>query len=98
MQRRNLLTSAAAGTAGALAAAAVTTAQTTFNWRMTSFYGPQAAFYSTGPGSAKDLVDRIQKMSSNQIHIQFFGAQFAAVAVVYFAPRLATWLPRAIGW
>ncbi len=74
MQRRNLITSAAAGTAGALAAPAVATAQTTFNWRMTSFYGPQAAFYSTGPGSARDLIDRIQRMSNNRIRIQFFGA------------------------
>ncbi|NKC33644.1 TRAP transporter large permease [Falsiroseomonas selenitidurans] len=30
--------------------------------------------------------------------IPFVAMQFLAVAVVYFAPGLATWLPRAIGW
>jgi TRAP-type mannitol/chloroaromatic compound transport system substrate-binding protein len=74
MNRRNLVAGAAAGLAGALATPAVVSAQTTFNWRMTSFYGPQAAFYSTGPGSARDLIDRIQRMSNNRIRIQFFGA------------------------
>lgn len=74
MQRRNLIAGAAGGAAGTLAMPAVATAQTTFNWRMTSFYGPQAAFYSTGPGSARDLIDRIQRMSNNRIRIQFFGA------------------------
>ena len=74
MQRRNILAGAAGGIAGSLAMPSVVTAQTTFNWRMTSFYGPQAAFYSTGPGSARDLIDRIQRMSNNRIRIQFFGA------------------------
>lgn len=74
MQRRNILAGAAGGLAGGLAMPAVATAQTAFNWRMTSFYGPQAAFYSTGPGSARDLIDRIQRMSNNRIRIQFFGA------------------------
>ena len=74
MQRRNILAGAAGGLAGSLAMPSVVTAQTTFNWRMTSFYGPQAAFYSTGPGSARDLIDRIQRMSNNRIRIQFFGA------------------------
>jgi hypothetical protein len=41
---------------------------------MTSFYGPNAAFYSTGPGSAKDLVKRIDDMSGGRLKIQFFGA------------------------
>lgn len=74
MQRRSIFAGAAGGLAGTLAAPAIATAQTTFNWRMTSFYGPQAAFYSTGPGSARDLIDRIQRMSNNRIRIQFFGA------------------------
>jgi TRAP-type mannitol/chloroaromatic compound transport system permease large subunit len=30
--------------------------------------------------------------------VPFVGMQFVAVAAVYFAPGLATWLPRAIGW
>ncbi len=41
---------------------------------MTSFYGPNAAFYSTGPGSAKDLISRIEAMSNGRIKIQFYGA------------------------
>ena len=41
---------------------------------MTSFYGPNAAFYSTGPGSAKDLIKRIEEMSGGRIKIQFYGA------------------------
>jgi TRAP-type mannitol/chloroaromatic compound transport system substrate-binding protein len=74
MQRRHLLATAAIGTAGTLAAPAVVTAQSTITWRMTSFYGPNAAFYSTGPGSAKDLISRIEKMSGGRLRIQFFGA------------------------
>lgn len=74
MNRRNMIGAAAGGLVGTLAMPAVATAQTTFNWRMTSFYGPQAAFYSTGPGSARDLIDRIQRMSNNRLRIQFFGA------------------------
>ena len=41
---------------------------------MTSFYGPNAAFYSTGPGSAKDLVKRIEDDVGGRIKIQFYGA------------------------
>jgi TRAP-type mannitol/chloroaromatic compound transport system substrate-binding protein len=71
MQRRKLFATAAAGT---LAAPAVVTAQSAITWRMTSFYGPNAAFYSTGPGSAKDLISRIEAMSNGRLKIQFFGA------------------------
>jgi TRAP-type mannitol/chloroaromatic compound transport system substrate-binding protein len=74
MRRRDFTKLAVAGTVGTIAAPAVVTAQTTFNWRMTSFYGPNAAFYSTGPGSAKDLVRRIEEMSNGRIKIQFYGA------------------------
>jgi TRAP-type mannitol/chloroaromatic compound transport system substrate-binding protein len=74
MKRRQFLTAATAGAAGTLAAPAVVTAQATFNWKMTSFYGPNAAFYSTGPGSAKDLISRIEAMSNGRIKIQFYGA------------------------
>ena len=74
MKRRQFLTAATAGAAGTLAAPAVVTAQATFNWKMTSSYGPNAAFYSTGPGSAKDLISRIEAMSNGRIKIQFYGA------------------------
>jgi TRAP-type mannitol/chloroaromatic compound transport system substrate-binding protein len=63
MRRREFTKLALAGAVGTVAAPAVVRAQTTFNWKMTSFYGPNAAFYSTGPGSAKDLIKRIDDMS-----------------------------------
>ncbi|MGQ0662354.1 MAG: TRAP transporter substrate-binding protein [Pseudomonadota bacterium] len=74
MKRRKFLAGAAGVASGALAAPAVVGAQTAFNWRMTSFYGPNAAFYSTGPGGAKDLVQRIEAMSGGRLKIQFYGA------------------------
>src|ERR1044071_587179 len=75
MRRRDFTKLALAGAAGTVAAPAVLRAQAAqFNWKMTSFYGPNAAFYSTGPGSAKDLVKRIEEMSNGRIKIQFFGA------------------------
>ena len=74
MRRRDFTKLALAGGAGTLAAPSIARAQTTFNWKMTSFYGPNAAFYSTGPGSAKDLISRIEAMSNGRIKIQFYGA------------------------
>jgi len=74
MKRRDVLTSGLALAAGTVAAPAVVKAQTTFSWKMTSFYGPNAFFYSTGPGSAKDLIKRIDDMSSGRLKIQFYGA------------------------
>ena len=74
MRRRDFTKLALAGAVGTVAAPAVVRAQTTFNWKMTSFYGPNAAFYSTGPGSAKDLIKRIEEMSGGRIKIQFYGA------------------------
>ncbi|MBL9048443.1 MAG: ABC transporter substrate-binding protein, partial [Tabrizicola sp.] len=58
----------------AVAAPAVVRAQASFNWKMTSAYGPKAAFYSVGPGSATDLAKRIETMSGGRLKIQFFGA------------------------
>ena len=74
MRRRDFTKLALVGAAGTVAAPAVVRAQTTFNWKMTSFYGPNAAFYSVGPGSAKDLVKRIEDMSGGRLKIQFYGA------------------------
>src|SRR5258708_4271258 len=74
MRRREFTKLAVTGALGTVAAPAVVRAQTTFNWKMTSFYGPNAAFYSTGPGSAKDLIKRIDDMSGGRIKIQFYGA------------------------
>ena len=74
MRRRDFTRLALAGAAGTIAAPAIVKADDTFKWRMTSFYGPNAFFYSTGPGSAKDLCKRIEEMSSGRIKIQFYGA------------------------
>src|SRR3989304_1610877 len=74
MRRRDFTKLALAGAAGTVAAPAIVQAQTAFNWKMTSFYGPNAAFYSTGPGGAKDLVKRISDMSGGRLKIQFYGA------------------------
>ena len=74
MRRRDFTKLALASAVGTVAAPAVVRAQTTFNWKMTSFYGPNAAFYSTGPGSAKDLIKRIEDMSGGRLKIQFYGA------------------------
>src|SRR5690348_14170808 len=74
MRRRDFTKLVLAGAAGTVAAPAIVKAQTTFNWKMTSFYGPNSSFYSTGPGSAKDLIKRIDDMSAGRIKIQFYGA------------------------
>lgn len=75
MRRRDFTKLALAGAVGTVAVPAVLRAQAAqFNWKMTSFYGPNAAFYSTGPGSAKDLISRIEAMSGGRIKIQFYGA------------------------
>ena len=74
MRRRDFTKLALTGAVGAVAAPAVVHAQSTFNWKMTSFYGPNAAFYSTGPGSAKDLISRIEAMAGGRSKIQFYGA------------------------
>ena len=74
MRRRDFTRFALAGAAGAVAAPSVARAQTTFTWKMTSAYGPKAAFYSVGPGSASDLAKRIETMSNGRLKIQFYGA------------------------
>jgi TRAP-type mannitol/chloroaromatic compound transport system substrate-binding protein len=74
MRRRDFTKIALAGAAGTIAAPAVVRAQTTFTWKMTSAYGPKAAFYSVGPGSATDLCKRIEAMTNGRLKIQFYGA------------------------
>ncbi|TCT06205.1 TRAP transporter substrate-binding protein [Aquabacter spiritensis] len=74
MRRRDFAKLALTAAAGTVAAPAVVRAQTTFSWKMTSAYGPKAAFYSVGPGSATDLCKRIEAMSGGRLKIQFFGA------------------------
>ncbi|PPD13640.1 MAG: ABC transporter substrate-binding protein [Methylobacterium sp.] len=74
MQRRSFFKLSGLAATGVIASPAIVTAQTRFNWKMTSAYGPRAAFYSTGPGSATDLIKRIDDMSGGRLKIQFFGA------------------------
>lgn len=50
------------------------TAQTTFNWKMTSAYPKFSPFYMEGPGSAVDLAKRITDMSNGRLKIQVYGA------------------------
>ncbi len=71
-QRRTVLKAGLAG--AALAAPAIASAQTTFNWKMTSAYGKGTPFYMDGPGSATDLAKRIDAMSGGRLKIQVFGA------------------------
>jgi TRAP-type mannitol/chloroaromatic compound transport system substrate-binding protein len=63
--RRHLLKAGIAG--AALAAPAIVSAQTTFNWKMTSAYGKGSPFYMDGPGSATDLAKRIREMSNGRL-------------------------------
>src|SRR5688572_4912752 len=74
MRRRDFTKMALAGAAGSVAAPAIARAQTTFTWKMTSAYGPKAAFYSVGPGSATDFCKRVEAMSGGRLKIQFYGA------------------------
>ena len=75
MRRRDFNKLAVAGAVGTIAAPAIVQAEpAAFNWKMTSFYGPNAYFYSEGPGSAKDLVKRIKEMSNGRLNIEFYGA------------------------
>jgi len=60
--------------AAAVAAPVVASAQTSFNWKMTSAYPKGSPFYMDGPGSATDLARRIREMSSGRLNIQVFGA------------------------
>lgn len=75
MKRRNFLTATAAtGLAAPLAAPKVARAQETFNWRMTNAYGPGSPFYTVGPGSPTDVVEKIGIMSGGRLSIQHFAA------------------------
>ena len=66
-----------AGTVGAtaaLAAPAVTRAQSSITWKMTNAYGPNAPFYVVGPGSPTDMAKKLDTMSGGRLKIQHFAA------------------------
>ncbi|MFN5723081.1 MAG: TRAP transporter substrate-binding protein [Betaproteobacteria bacterium] len=65
---------AAGAVAGAAAMPREASAQSTFNWKMTSAYAKGSPFYMDGPGSATDLAKRIDAMSGGRLKIQVFGA------------------------
>jgi TRAP-type mannitol/chloroaromatic compound transport system substrate-binding protein len=78
MDRRVFLKAGVAGStaaaAGTLAAPNIARAQETFTWRMTNAYVPAAPFYSVGPGSPTDMIEKIETMSGGRLRIQHFGA------------------------
>lgn len=78
MDRRAFMKTGAAGTAamasGTLAAPNIARAQETFTWRMTNAYPAGAPFYTTGPGSATDFIEKVQEMSDGRLTIQHYGA------------------------
>ncbi len=66
--------SAAAVTAGTVAAPAVVKARETFQWRMTTTWPAGLPFYQTGPGSATDFAKRVEEMSDGRIQIRVYAA------------------------
>jgi TRAP-type mannitol/chloroaromatic compound transport system substrate-binding protein len=78
MQRRSFLDKSligtAAATAGLIAAPNVVRAQDTFSWRMTNAYGPNAPFYTVGPGSPEAFIGNVAAMSGGRLTIQPFAA------------------------
>ncbi len=68
------LTAAGAGLAAPLAAPSVARAQETFNWRMTNSYGPTAPFYTVGPGSPTDMIEKMRIMSGGRLNIEHYAA------------------------
>lgn len=74
MHRRKFLAAAAAGSTAALATPTVVQAQQKVNWRMTNAYGPGAPFYTTGPGSPTDFIQKVDRMSGGRLKIQHFAA------------------------
>ena len=75
MDRRKFLSASALTALGAgVAAPSVARAQQSFIWRMTNSYGPTAPFYTRGPGSPTDMIEKIRIMSGGRLNIQHFAA------------------------
>lgn len=77
MKRRRFLKSAAIGgvAAAPLTAATIAHGRDTFNFRMTNAYGPGAPFYTVGPGSPTDIIEKLQVMSGGRLNIQHYCGQ-----------------------
>ena len=75
VDRRKFLSASAVTAAGAgIAAPQVARAQDSFNWRMTNAYGPTSPFYTVGPGSPTDMIEKIRVMSGGRLNIQHYAA------------------------
>lgn len=74
MDRRKFLSASALAMGASVAAPAVARAQDSFNWRMTNSYGPTAPFYTVGPGSPTDMIEKIRIMSGGRLNIEHFAA------------------------
>lgn len=75
MDRRKFLSASALTAVGAgMTAPNVAKAQDTFNWRMTNSYGPTAPFYTVGPGSPTDIIEKIRIMSAGRLNIEHYAA------------------------
>ena len=75
LNRRKFLGAAATGGL-LLGAPTMATAQSgqAFNWRMTNAYGPGAPFYTVGPGSPTDIIEKLKVMSGGRLSIQHYAA------------------------
>jgi TRAP-type mannitol/chloroaromatic compound transport system substrate-binding protein len=79
MDRRKFLTAGlsvgAAAAAGSLAAPGLVKAdEQTYKLKMTCAYPGGSPFYSQGPGSANDFIQRVEAMSGGRIKIKFYAA------------------------
>lgn len=77
IKRRDVLKTGMGALAGLAGAPMIAQAsdKKQFHWRMTSAYPPGAPFYTTGPGSAKDFCDRVEKASGGRLKIDFYAAK-----------------------
>lgn len=75
-RRRDFIKTGAGALAGMASAPLIARAQEkqTFRWRMTSAYGAGTPFYTTGPGSATDFVERVEAASGGRLIIDFYAA------------------------
>ncbi len=78
INRRKFLTTGlgAAATVGTMSVPSIVKAESkkTYKFKMTCAYPGGAPFYSTGPGSAKDFIKRVETMSGGRIKIKFYAA------------------------
>jgi TRAP-type mannitol/chloroaromatic compound transport system substrate-binding protein len=74
MNRRDFLKAGAGASVLAAPAFVHSAEKKTYEFRMTSAYPSGSPFYTTGPGSATDFVERVEAMSQGRIKIKFYAA------------------------